>query len=172
MKIAGIVIINAGCILYGLYRCSMIYYRLSWLNELQRILLYVKGEVKYAKAPVDEIIELCINKTKNSDYKKYLHNIADTIMSMDNTSLSKIFETEGKNVFEGKGIIKEDYEYLVDLGRAIENTDSEMNVRYLEMLNEKVTYAINEYRKTTETQCRVYRCCSITVGIIICLLLV
>ncbi len=170
LRLLGLGLLFTGCVLLGLHQSRSLKKRLELLEELKRILLLLTGEIRCGHATLPEAF-LQIGKKARSPYREFFLKAAEELSGDVKKPMREVLEHQINNL-QGFGLLPEDLELLLDLGKALGDLDLVMQLDtlklYGEMLDASVKKAAGEYGP----KAKMYRYLGVLGGLFLVVLLV
>ncbi|MFP4698411.1 MAG: hypothetical protein ACLFMO_06870 [Eubacteriales bacterium] len=151
LKIIGAIITITSSALIGLYFSKSLSFRLEDLKQLKKIMIMLRGEIKYSLSPLPEALEQ-ISKRSHYPFKEFLQKVGEELKKYNGQDLQKIWEQEIDKTLLKTYLKKGDIAKLKQLGETLGYLDKEMQLNtidmYLEQLEEEIKYAIDHNSQT------------------------
>ena len=157
LKIIGIVLIMMSASLMGYLFSKDYIERINRLEQIQKMLILLKGEISYSNNSVQEALE----------------NISEMIEGKVGEFVAKVQESFKKsemplsvdNIFDKKSSLKsEDKNSLKDFGRGLGITDRQTQINNIEKYQSQIQLTIKELKAEKNEKCKLYRMLGITCG--------
>ena len=147
LRVAGACLILSASSLLGVQKSRQFTKRIEQLQELQRIVLLIQGEILYKNAALPEALRSSAGKVK-VPFDSFLRQTAGRADAFDGVRFSDLFETEIKEQLKGTALTKEDKEEFARFGESLGYLDVEMQknamMLYLKELEQKIEYLQKE----------------------------
>lgn len=171
VKIVGAIMILLASSMLGILYSREVEKKLSTLYEIQQILLMLKGEITYHKAPVAEAF--CeISKHVKEPFCSFFRN---TGVDLDK-GLGKTMETVWQENCDSKLkellIAKEDRKAFREFGTCMGYLDVQMQVSSIGLYSEKLDVRIKESEKSIREKQKIFKYLGIMGGVFLVLLIV
>ena len=125
LRVAGACLILSASSLLGVQKSRQFTKRIEQLQELQRIVLLIQGEILYKNAALPEALRSSAGKVK-VPFDSFLRQTAGRADAFDGVRFSDLFETEIKEQLKGTALTKEDKEEFARFGESLGYLDVEM----------------------------------------------
>jgi len=171
VKITGAVFVVAGCTGMGLWRSQSIRKRVDELNEVKKMILLLRGEIRYSLAPLPEAIGRIALKAK-PPLIGFLQEIYKALSAMDGESFSDIWTRSTENYLSSSHLKAEDLTIIIDLGTQLGYLDKEMQLGAIDLFLEQLGHTIDEQIKGMPAKQKIYNYLGILCGVLIVILLI
>ena len=151
LKITGIVLIMMSASLMGYLFSKDYIERINRLEQIQKMLILLKGEISYSNNSVQEALE----------------NISEMIEGKVGEFVTNVQESfkKSENIFDKKSSLKsEDKNSLKDFGRGLGITDRQTQINNIEKYQSQIQLTIKELKAEKNEKCKLYRMLGITCG--------
>ncbi|TCT16912.1 stage III sporulation protein AB [Natranaerovirga pectinivora] len=146
VKILGIIITLTSSTLLGLYFSKSLTYRLEELHTLKKLLIMLRGDVKYGMTPLPEALEELSNRSV-APFKEFFNEVSKELKKFNGNNLQLIWNSSIEKHLKSSFLKKEDLTKLMQLGDTLGYLDKEMQLNtidlYLEQLEEEIKYLTN-----------------------------
>lgn len=150
LRVAGACLILSASSLLGVQKSRQFTKRIEQLQELQRIVLLIQGEILYKNAALPEALRSSAGKVK-VPFDSFLRQTAGRADAFDGVRFSDLFETEIKEQLKGTALTKEDKEEFARFGESLGYLDVEMQKNamklYLKELEQKLNICKKKFHK-------------------------
>ncbi len=168
--------IGAACILcaswgMGLWLAAQWKGRLKVLEQLRRMVYFLKGEITYSRAPLEEALKR-VGRREDGSLGRLFERAAEGIAGRQGESFGAIWEgslAEGKQ--EIPVLSGEDWEQLRELGEHLGYLDVDMQERTLLLYLEQLDLSIEYLRTHRRERCRLYTSLGAAGGMFLVLIL-
>lgn len=145
-------------------------YRIEDLQQIKRVMIMLRGEIKYANSPLTEAMQALTGRVEDP-WKALLQEMAETMESYDGNSFSSIFQNMLKKHLTGTSLLPKDIRRLAEFGANLGYLDKEMQLNSIDLYMEELDRELMEARKKVEKNSRLYKCLGMAVGILILLII-
>ena len=169
-KIAGAVMILLASSLLGFLYSREVERKLNTLYEIQRILIMLKGEITYHKAPAAEAF--CeVSKHVKEPFSNFFYNTAMELDQGFGKTIEQIWQeccdTELKELI----IAGEDRKTFREFGACMGYLDAQMQISSIGLYSEKLDVRIKESERGIREKQKIFKCMGIMGGIFLILLI-
>lgn len=170
-KIIGIIVTLCSSTLLGLYYSKCIAYRIDNLKQLKKIIILLRGEVKYSLSNIPEALVAISTRTRG-EFKGFLINVSVELKKFDGNNFHLIWDSSIEKYLIKTYLKKSDLEKLKQLGETLGYLDKEMQLNtlslYLEQLEEDINYATQNNQQSQ----KLYRNLGILGGLLIAIIFI
>lgn len=168
LKLLGICLVMAGCTGSGWYLSGRKLHRIHVIDEWDKSLQLLYGEVEYAGREVPELIE---NMERHSHYtRNFWHRLGESLCCEYPERLQKLWQRELSHP-EWHILGQEERSLLEELGGTLGQTDRQSQMRALQLYRERLEMIRKQARESYQGQSKVYHVAGITVGCFLVILL-
>ena len=141
------------------------------LRILKQAVYMLRGEIKYAKAPLPEAFG-SLGERLTSPCGEFFSNLEKELALRDGRSLSQVWQEEMKRSLGATCLGKEEKERLGQLGEGLGYLDLEMQLSTMELYLEQLEGDIARAQEEIQTKQKLYRSLGVAGGIFLVILLV
>lgn len=170
LKIAGAAMVVAGTSGYGVWMAGNYQSRLLLLEQLQKMIFLLKGQILYANAPLPEALETVGERTTGV-LSEWMIQVSERLLSQQGEPLNQIWKEEVDRLDADTALTKTDRQSLAALGEHLGFLDSEMQERNLLLYLEQLDLVIGELRSHRQERCRLYTSLGVMSGMFLAVLL-
>lgn len=170
IKITGGVLIFLGSVLLGFLYSSEVEKKLNTLYEIQRMLIMLKGEITYHKAPVAEAF--CeVSKHINIPLEGFLYHVGKELDQGIGKTVGQIWQERCDEELHRLVIAGEDKKNFREFGTCMGYLDIEMQIASIELYSEKLNVRIKESERGIREKQKIFRWLGIAGGVFLILLI-
>lgn len=170
IKILGGLIICLSMTALGLKKAVVVEKRLDILNEFEKSLVLLKGEIKYSAASLPESVLSVSNRT-NGMIRDFYKNVSETILNSPEILFSKVWEDECQKCFSLEEINQEDLNLIIDLGAQLGHLDVDMQIKNIELCINRLKERQLDATEDIKNKSKLYKTLGISGGALLTLLL-
>lgn len=170
IKILGGLIICLSMTALGLKKAAVVEKRLDILNEFEKSLVLLKGEIKYSAASLPESVLSVSNRT-NGIIKDFYKSVSETIFNSPELLFSKVWEEECGKSFKLYEINQEDLNLIIDLGALLGHLDVDMQIKNIELSINRLKERQLDATEDIKNKSKLYKTLGISGGALLTLLL-
>lgn len=170
-KIIGVCLILCSSTAIGFELSRQLKERVEELESIRKLLLMLRGEIKYSHSTLAEAFQ-AIGRRLKSSYGAFLLKAADEMDSMEGQTLAQIWERCVNEELKESALKKEDREKLVHLGSQLGYLDTEMQISTIELYLEQVQEEIKNAAESCKRNGRLYRTMGVIAGIFLVILMI
>ena len=167
----GIAFLSAACILYGQYMAMQLKERLFLMEQMEKYLILIKGDIQYGRLTLSQIIEP-LEKTAEGPYQFFFRELSRRMDTFDGGSLAQIWREAVETELSKSALKKEDLERFSEISQFLGVRDSESQIRALEHQLSRLSYQTNAIRSQMPGKVMVARTIGVTSGIFLAVLLI
>lgn len=170
MKIIGAVIVCLSSAALGYKKSVMIEQRLDILNEFEKSLILLKGEIKYSAASLPEATESVYNRTFGY-IKSFYEKVSKDLSNNIELTIKQIWEDNARLCFKEEFIDAEDLNVITELGTQLGHLDVSMQLRAIELCMNRLKERQLAATKEIKDKSRLYKTMGVAGGVLITLVL-
>lgn len=171
IKIIGIIFILASSSGIGFSISADLLKRIEDIKALKKIIIMLRGEIKYNNSTMSEAFETISNRIDNP-YQIFFQELAIELNDLSGQTLIEIWKRMiGLHLKETK-LNKKDLERLKSLGDNLGYLDKEMQLSSIDLYLEHLELEIDEGNKSMSTNSRLYKSLGIMGGVLVTLIIV
>jgi len=163
-KIAGSILIILATTGIGIVSGRDLKIRLDNLRYIKKIMLMLRGEIQYLKAPLGEAF-FSVGKRAKPPFDTFLNKIAREIASLECDSFYKIWCKYIDEELIKIKLNKRDCLTLKRVGEHLGYMDREMQLGMIDLYVEQLEEEIKISKENMEEKIRVYNCLGVSAGI-------
>ena len=172
LKIIGSILIISSSFAWGYMKCINAKDRIIQLNIIKKVMLMLRGEIKYAGTALPDALELISNRTTMPFAKEFFMNVSDELNQMSEKTFKTIWHENINHYLKASALNTTDLDQFKNLGDNLGYLDKDMHLNtidlYLEHLNMDITLANEEIAQ----KCKVYKSVSVAVGVFITIIII
>lgn len=170
-KLAGICLILCSSTAIGFLLSNNLKERIEELELIKKLLLMLRGEIKYSHATLSEAFQ-AIGKRLKAPYGSMLLQVSEQMDSMEGQTLTQIWEKNLVGALTESCLRKEDREKLLALGGQLGYLDMEMQINTIELYLEQIQEEIKGARENLKKNGKLYQTMGVMAGIFLVILMV
>lgn len=170
LKITGAVMIFAACCGMGFGKSMEYKKRIRDLLTLKKILLMLRGEIKYARTPLSEAFSI-IGKKVEHVLGEFLIQVSQQMDEQQGETFSQIWEENLKEILVKSALLKEDKRQLIRFGSQLGYLDREMQLATIDFQVEQLEGQIKRLEEDQGKRSRVCNCLGVFAGVMLNLIL-
>lgn len=155
----------------GFAMSSELVSRIEELQILKRILLMLRGEIKYGNATLGEAFA-SIGRRMKTPYQEFLTGTAKELDMLSGESFKKIWEKMREIHLKQTSLTQKDLARLMSFGEQLGYLDKEMQLSTIELYLEQLEEEIGQAQSNLKKNGRLYKSLGIMCGILICILII
>lgn len=170
LKLLGMGLMVSGCIGFGFYKGNQCKRRREELLELKKMMLLLKGEIKYQLTPLPEALSV-VGKKLNSPFGKLLEKMGKELNSHKTKGIYPIWSTYIKELEGRSALLKEDRKELLELGERLGGLDRETQLGAIIQYEQLLDFTLDEVQTTLSQKVKLCHTLGITGGLFLFILL-
>lgn len=163
-KILGGVLVISGSTGISFFYCGQARERYSIFQELKKVLILLKGEIRYSRAVLPEAMWY-LSQNTISPLSQLFASTAEELEKRQGKSLSVIWEENCRKYLKRCGMQKSDRELIGEIGAHLSLSDGELIIQTLDLTIERIQQILADDGKKLEEKIRIYRTVGISLGI-------
>lgn len=163
-----IVCSSAGIGFLRAQKCSV---RIRDLKEIERMLLFLQGELRYGNLPLPELFCKTARRLQKP-FSVFLEKAAADMKKRDGQSLREIFSEQMAGTLGQTGLLAEDFRELEELGASFGQTDRETQLKTLEFYNLEISRKLDFLKAELPGRRKLCRSLGIMGGLFLVILLI
>lgn len=170
LKVTGLVLILVSAAAMGFSKSRELTEELGALEQVLRMVIYLKREISYKNASLYEALTDVSVKIPGQ-YALFLKSTAEETGKRKGESFGKIFRRNAELYLEETGLSKEEQKKFFSLGENLGYLDLDMQIRQLELYEKEAEDSIEELREKLPGRKRAYRSLGVLLGILLAVLM-
>lgn len=155
IRLAGIVLIMGTTLWWGAYFAAREKYRLQELEELERAILLLQGQIRYLSAPLPEVME-GISWKMEGVIGGIFARAAKRMALREGKSAEEIWEAVWREEIDHTFLSAEDMEAIFLFGKSLGYLDKEQQEGSIRLLLRYIEQTLEQGRKRLEKNGRLY----------------
>ncbi len=143
--------------------------RLEQLRQLQRMALFLKGEISYGNAALPEALA-SIGRKLEEPVASFLNQAASRLRGYPDKSFRQVFQEEIQENLKQSALSAKDKEALMQMGAFLGYLDKDMQLRNLELYLQELDREIQAAVECAPGKQRLYRSLGVMGGLFLVLL--
>lgn len=165
LRLLGAVLVIAFSTGYGFTMGVEVKQRLEELRALKKLVLMLRGEIKYAKAPLPEAFQNMGGRLKEP-FQSWCNRMSEELFSLSGKNFLEIWEKHIKEDLGKSRLKKEDLKLLASLGEQIGYLDVQMQLNNIDLYVEQLEVEIRQAKAEAAKKVRIYQCLGTMAGIL------
>lgn len=170
IKILGGIIICLSMSALGIKQAISVEKRLDILNEFEKSLVLLKGEIKYSAASLPESV-LSVSKRTNGRIMEFYRDVYKIISNSPEILFSKVWEDECNKLAGIEEVNREDLSLITDLGAQLGHLDVDMQIKNIELCISRLKERQLNAAEDIKNKSKLYKTLGISGGALLTLLL-
>lgn len=170
IRVLGVVVVLLASCGLGFRISYELFYRIEDLQQIKRVVVMLRGEIKYANAPLTEALSSIAFRVP-VPWKDLLTEMTETMEACDGNTFASIFQTMQKKYLDGTSLLPDDRNRLTEFGANLGYLDKEMQIGSIDLYLEDLEGQIKEAGEKAEKNSKLYRIMGMAVGVLILLII-
>lgn len=171
MKVIGVLLILFSASMEGTRRAYKIREEYEELQKIRYLISLLKSEICYARASLEEVFTSVAEKCEDP-YRNWLLTMKNEMRRKKEKRFVKIWQESADICLKDLIISEKEKDDLKEVGARLGNLDLKMQIRSLELYEEKVEESLGQIQKQMYTKMRLYYLMGIMGGILTVVLLI
>ena len=170
MKIAGMIVVFAGCAAVGIYyrMREMMCYRT--LMELMQGMMVIQGEIASVRTPLPDAVFQAAKRTRGTA-SAFLNEVCERLEERSR-DVKSLWEDAVRKYFDHGQLKNEDLAELIRVGEVLGYLDVEMQLQSIRRYQSRLEAGIHRQQKEVEKKAALYPALGAAAGILCCLVFV
>ena len=169
LKIAGLICMIAGGAGVGYSMSVQVGRRYQQLQELQRMVAFLMGEITYASTPLPEALKHAAQRLEEP-FASFLNELAKEMMRFPSKTFAKLFSQNVYHYLKGSSLDKKDLEMLCHMGTSLGYLDRDMQLRTLQLYETELKQEMLTVYETMPGRKNLYQTLGIMGGLFLVIL--
>ena len=170
VKVVGCILIILSSTLMGFYCSSELRSRINDLKELRKIIMLLRGDIRYGNTPLPEAIN-AIAKRHDGNFKNFLVKVSDSLSERLGNTFSQIWAQAVEKELHITSLSKRDKYQMIQFGEHLGYLDKEMQLNTLDLYIAQLDDEIRELSETVKEKTYLYNSLGIMAGIFMAIIL-
>lgn len=170
LKMTGAVMILVACCGMGFGKAMEYKKRIRDLLILKKLLLMLRGEIKYARTPLAEAFTTIGRKMENV-FGEFLLKVSNQMNEQQGETFLQIWESNLDATLTKSALLKEDRQQLKRLGNQLGYLDKEMQISTIDFQVEQLEVLVKKLEEEQGKRSRVCNCLGVFAGVMLNLIL-
>lgn len=155
----------------GFLKADELKTRVEILQELQRMILFLQGELRFHRASLSEAFENVAGRV-TEPFSLFLKETARRMEEREPGGFEEIWKETTKKLLKNDGFQKEDQEIMDILKNSLGYLDLTMQTETLNLAMLQTKEAVQNARELQDSKGKLYRTMGVTVGALLTLLMI
>lgn len=171
LKVSGVIMILLSGCLIGINLSKEYELRMVHLKQFKKMLMLLKGEIKYNNSGIYESVTTVADRTENIVgifLEKVMENFNENSMTLKSAwdyGVESVLKTQTK--LKEKELI-----YIKDLGTNLGITDKETQINNILSCIEAINLSLDELNENKEEKCKLYKTLGVMAGAFLTIVLI
>lgn len=170
-KLIGALLTIAGCAGIGIYKSREITGRIFELKEMKRLLLMLRGEIRYTATPIPEAMAKIAGRCRGQ-FQAFFSSVEAELYEKSGEALGVIWGENIERHFGKSNFCEKDIELLKEIGENLGYLDKQMQLSTMDLYIENMNVQIKALENAAPSRKRVYQCLGAFAGILAVILLI
>lgn len=164
LKALGVCLVVLACAALGFEKSLRLTKRLEHLREMQKMALFLKGEISYRKSALPEALERTAGKL-GEPFASFLRETSRRADAYEGTAFAEIFAQEAETAFAGGVLTLEDRQELIQLGQCLGYLDIAMQENSIALFLQELDLKVQVMQTETPVKKKLYQSMGVLGGI-------
>lgn len=169
-KEIGVVLVLLSTSLEGIRRAADIRRGYEQMQSLRYIIALMKSEIRYGRASLEDVFDSVAEKCEDP-YKSWFITMRQKIQKKSGERFVTIWQESVDSCLDKLKISKREKQNLKETGAKLGNMDLQMQIRSLELYEERLEEGIRRIQEQMETKIRLCYCLGVSSGLLTTILL-
>lgn len=171
IKVLGIILTISSSAAMGFYFSLEVRSRTEELKELKKIILTLRGDIRYTMTPLPEAIN-SLAKRQEGKFRPFLIKVEKELTSLGGLSFKDIWMNSVFEELKTTSLNKKDKLHLGQLGENLGYLDKEMQMNTIDLYISQLETEIEEANKTVKEKTHLYNCLGVMLGIFVTIIII
>lgn len=171
LKIFGSLAVITATTLIGIVAGKELEYRLFSLRYIKKLMLMLRGEINYLKAPLYEAF-VNVGRRSKEPYKEFFLKVSDGIENLSCDSFYEIWSSSTELLKNNTSLTDKDLRLLKRVGECLGYMDKDMQLGMIDLYIEQLDLEIKIAQEEIKDKVKVYNCLGIMAGIFAVIMMV
>ncbi len=169
-KVLGALMVFVSCLAIGWYTAERIRMRTQELRELERALLLLKGDIRYAKTALPEAIGKLARYHEGS-FTEFFRSVSEAMLEYSGISLTEIWRGQARELLKKTSLNAGDRELVAGLGDVLGVTDAMLQQNTLDLAIVRIREEIEAASEKEKEKVYLCRALGVLGGLFLTILL-
>jgi stage III sporulation protein AB len=170
IKLIGCILIITSSAGMGWYFSSELRNRIQDLKELKKIVILLRGDIRYANTPLPEAVQALASR-HDGKYKLFLSEITDRLNELGGVSFCTIWKETIAKKLDHTSLSNKDLINLGQLGENLGYLDKDMQINTLDLYISQLEEEIKELSRNVKEKTYLYNSLGVMGGIFITIIM-
>ncbi len=170
IKIIGCILVIVSTTGMGFFFSGELRNRVDDLKELKKIIVLLRGDIRYARTPLPEAIS-AIEKRHEGRFKVFLEDISLRLQELSGQTFAQIWKEAVEKDLEDTSLGKKDKLDLTHFGENLGYLDKEMQMNTLDLYITQLEAEISELTGSLKEKTYLYNTLGLMAGVFISIVL-
>ena len=172
LKILGSILIISGTFAWGYMKCTNAKDRIVQLNIIKKVMIMLRGEIKYAGTALPDALESISNRITMIFAKEFFINVSKELNEMSEKTFKTIWYENANKYLKTSALNISDLDQFKNLGDNLGYLDKDMHLNTIDLYLEHLNMDINLANEEIAQKCRVYKTVSLAAGVFITIIII
>lgn len=164
-----LVILSTGAM--GFYFSVILKERISDLKELNKLILLLRGDIRYAGTPLPEAVGSLAYRTEG-EYRRFLLSVQEELDKLEGRTFNEIWRDCVDRELVDTSLNKKDKLLLTRLGENLGYLDKEMQLNTIDLYITQIQGELDDAVDNVKEKARLYNMLGIMAGVFITIVLI
>ena len=170
IKIVGCILVIVSTSGMGLFFSNQFKTRIENLRELRKIIILLRGDIRYAKTPLPEAINT-IGRRHEGEFKVFLEKVSERLQELSGHTFAQVWEERIELDLEKTSLTKKDKLNMIQFGENLGYLDKDMQINTLDLYITQLETEITELAENLKEKTYLYNTLGVMAGVFISIVL-
>ncbi len=171
IKLIGAILIITSSTLLGFYKSNGLKTRIEDLNILKKLIIMLKGEIRYARTPLPEALNH-IGRKQTGTYKDFLLNLSKSMEDLEGIPFNELWIKNIDTYLIKTNLNNNDKEELKQLGNNLGYLDAQMQINTMDLYLSSLEIHIKELEIGYKEKSRLFNLLGIMGGVFVTIIII
>jgi stage III sporulation protein AB len=141
------------------------------LKELKKIVISLRGDIRYAMTPIPEALQVIAGRHEGK-FHEFLGRISKELKELGGIPFIEIWKRSIEEELKETALTKKDKAYLGQLGENLGYLDKEMQINTIDLYISQLETEIEDLNNSMKEKTHLYNCLGIMLGIFIAIVII
>jgi stage III sporulation protein AB len=171
MKIIGCILVVVSSTGMGFFFSNEMRCRIEDLKELRKLIVLLRGDIRYANTPLPEAIS-SITRRQSGSFNAFFEYVGTRLRELSGHTFSDIWKEAVQKQLEDTSLSKKDKLHLIQFGENVGYLDKEMQMNTIDLFISQLEDEIRDLSKTVKEKAYLCNTLGIMAGIFIIIIMI
>ncbi|MDF2543640.1 MAG: hypothetical protein K0S47_3358 [Herbinix sp.] len=170
LKIVGCVLVIISSAGMGFFFSNEIKSRLEDLREFKKLIVLLRGDIRYANTPLPEAIS-SMSRRHHGNFAGFFHRISTKLYDLSGVTFYEIWKEAVEKELNNTSLSKRDKSNLIQFGENLGYLDKDMQMNTMDLFITQTENEIEDLSKTVKEKTYLYNSLGIMAGIFVTIIM-